>query len=196
MALHPYATDSIERSRVPLLMIVLCIPMAWFLRTGFAEWHIELPWWADAPSVLGFYGVLYFLFDRYLWRLPVFRHVGLREVPDLNGTWQGTLTPSGRGPRDVTLEIRQTWTMISIRLRTKHSSSQSLIATVLLAGKFDDVLSYQYLNEPREGQAISMQTHRGTAWLTLSPAEDVLEGEYSTGRDQKNFGRIEVRRPN
>lgn len=193
-AMHPYATDSAERTQVPLLMVVACIPLAWLLRTQFEEWNVQFPWWFDAPSILGFYAGLYFLFDRYMWRWPPLRKIGLTELPNLNGIWRGTLTPSGRSAREVEVEIIQTWSSISIRLKTKHSSSRSLIATVLLAGKFDDVLSYQYLNEPKPGAEIDMHTHRGTAWLTLSADEKTLDGEYSTGTGQKNFGRIVVER--
>lgn len=194
--MHPYATDSVERSRVPILLVVICIPIAWVIRHYCEGLQLALPWWFDAPSVLGFYGVFYFAFDRALWKLRLLRTLGLVEVPNLNGKWQGTLMPSGaKREREVTLEIQQTWSAISIRLRTKHSASKSMIATILLAGKLDDVLSYQYWNEPKPGVAFDMHTHRGTAWLTLSSDQTRLEGEYSTGTGQKNFGTIRVSRP-
>ena len=193
-AMHPYATDSNERTQVPLMMVVACIPLAWLLRTEFERFNIDFPWWFDAPSILGFYALLYFLFDRYLWKWQFLRKIGLTELPNLNGVWKGMLTPNGRSPRDVEITITQTWSNISVKLKTKHSSSRSLIATVLLAGRFDDVLSYQYLNEPKAGTEIDMHTHRGTAWLTLTPDETKLDGEYSTGTGQKNFGRIAVER--
>src|ERR687893_586058 len=92
--MHPYATDSDERKRLPLLMVGLSILLAWGLNRSMEATGVSLPWWFDAPSVAGFYGFIYVVFDKRLWLLLPARKLGLVKIPDLNGTWTGTVNPS------------------------------------------------------------------------------------------------------
>ena len=45
----------------------------WFLQTV----ETSTPWWIDAPSVIGFYGLLYWASDERLWKLGILRKIGL-----------------------------------------------------------------------------------------------------------------------
>ena len=55
-------------------------------------------------------------------------------------------------------------------------------------------LTYEFLNEPKSHTAATMAIHRGTASLRLqrSDREDVLEGEYYTGRGRTNHGALRL----
>lgn len=199
--MHPYSTDSEERTNVPLFLVIVSIAAAWSLRDLLSDMELHLPWWLDAPSVMGFYAGLHLLFDRVLWRMPLLRRMGICCIPDLSGTWRGTLRSSlnsFRYEREITAEVQQSWTRISIRLHTKSSASRSLLASILTAGDLGTVVSYQYLNEPKADRPVdtkyAMHAHRGTAWLNLSETGDVLEGEYHTGKDRKNFGTLSLTR--
>jgi hypothetical protein len=66
--MHGYSTDSAERRIVPLLLASVAIMLAWLSSKILAIVHLTLPWWLDAPSTVGYYGALYALFDRNLWR--------------------------------------------------------------------------------------------------------------------------------
>ncbi len=83
--MHGYSTDSGERRIVPLLLAFVAIALAWLSSKILAVMHLSLPWWLDAPSTLGFYGALYALFDRNLWRNRFLRKLGLARVPNLTG---------------------------------------------------------------------------------------------------------------
>lgn len=93
--MHPYATDSGERRLFPFLMVGLSILLAFVLHRAMGAVGVTLPWWIDAPSVAGFYGLVYTVFDKRLWRLSAAHRLGLVKVPDLNGTWTGTVHPYG-----------------------------------------------------------------------------------------------------
>jgi hypothetical protein len=53
------------------------------------------------------------------------------------------------------------------------------------------MLSYEHYNEPKPHAAETMHPHRGMTRLELiAPA--VLDGEYYTSRDRKNYGTLRV----
>jgi len=73
--MHGYSTDSSERRIVPLLLALLAIALAWatskFLAAAHLSSHV-----GGRPFSLAFYGALYALFDRYLWRNSFVRKLG------------------------------------------------------------------------------------------------------------------------
>src|SRR5260370_42105083 len=83
--MHGYSTDSSERRIVPLLLALLAIALAWASSKFLAAAHLSVPWWVDAPSLMAFYGMLYALFDRYLWRIGLVSKLGLVRIPNLGG---------------------------------------------------------------------------------------------------------------
>ena len=168
--MHPYTTDSSERRFVPLYIAGVSVLAAWILNRVLGAMQFTLPWWIDAPSVIGFYGLLYATFNKYLWRWWILRTIGVVKVPDLNGTWKGYVASSfdeHATKYDATLRIFQNWTLISIILETNYSKSSSLIAAILTENPGGAMLSYEYLNEPVPNAKHTMHTHRGTARLTM-----------------------------
>ena len=181
---------------MPLYMVGLSILLAWAFNRGTEVIGVSLPWWVDAPSVVSFYGVVYFAFERHIWRASVMHRLGIVKVPNLNGTWAGTVAPSSEehtAEHPVTVEIAQNWQSICIQLRTDNSGSHSVIGAVVVEEAEEAVLNYEYINEPRAHAVGSMHMHRGTARLRLIEGGDVLEGEYYTGRDRKSHGTLRVK---
>lgn len=194
--MHAYTTNSAERKFVPLYIAGASILAAWVLNRVLGAMQFALPWWIDAPSVIGFYGLLYAIFNKYLWRWQILRIIGVVKVPDLNGIWNGYVASSfdkHATKYDAILRIVQNWTRISIILETVYSKSSSLIAAIVTEDP-DTVLSYEYLNEPMPNAKHTMHTHRGTARLTMQSNGKALEGEYYTGRDRQNFGILRFER--
>jgi len=195
--MYPYTTDSNERKLVLFLLVIISLLLAWFLNRILEVLQCTLPWWIDAPSVVGFCGIFYTIFDKYLWRISILRRIGLVKVPNLHGIWKGYIASSfdaHAAKHDATIEIHQSWTRISINLRTQISKSRSLTAAILTENQDAILISYEYLNEPMPNAKITMHTHRGTARLTLTLDSQTLEGEYYTGRDRQNFGVLRFRR--
>jgi SMODS-associating 2TM, beta-strand rich effector domain len=145
----------------------------------------------DAPSVAGFYGIFYTLFDKWLWRMqPLRKALG---AYNLNGDYTGVLTSSfdkHATKHTASLSITQTWSEINIVLTTTESRSHSLTASLLTEMGW---LSYEYLNEPKPGTSETMHCHRGSARFSLD-AVHVLEGEYYGGRDRQNCGLLHFER--
>jgi uncharacterized membrane protein len=60
--MHGYSTDTDEKRVVILFLAALAIALAWVSSNLLAAVHLSMPWWADAPSSMFFYGVLYALY--------------------------------------------------------------------------------------------------------------------------------------
>jgi hypothetical protein len=196
--MHPYATDSDERRLVPLFIGALAIISAWFL-PGVLRWlGITVPWWIDAPSVIGFYGIYYGIFDRWLWSAEWLCTIRLVKVRNLNGSWDVELTSSfdqHAERRTAQIRITQTWTTLQVRLDSGQSRSGSVIATLLTSDPTEYVLNYEFQNTPNPDATGTMHAHRGSAEIRFErPGAAVGAGEYYSGRDRANLGPIWLRR--
>jgi hypothetical protein len=193
--MHAYATNASERESTPVWLAFFAVVCALSLSSGLKLAKLEVPWWVDAPSVMGFYGLIYQWFDKYLW-CQKFKFISFSSIPNLQGTWVGAIRCSysgGTDVPDVILYIRQTWTGLSVRLDTRNSSSYSIMATVNTQESSEPCLKYEYMNEPSALSVDTMNTHRGIANLQLSPNNQKLSGDYFTGRGRQNLGTMEFK---
>jgi len=111
--MHPYITDSNERNYVLFFIAVFSIFVAWALHVVLTSIQFTTPWWIDAPSVIGFYGLFYTIFNMYLWKISILRTIGIVKVPNLNGVWKGHIVSSFDNhatKHDGTIKIFQRWT--------------------------------------------------------------------------------------
>ncbi|HVN68910.1 MAG TPA: hypothetical protein VMU38_04545 [Candidatus Binatia bacterium] len=173
--MEQYSVDGRGRSGVYITIALAAIALAYVTRSAVATAGFVLPWWFDAPSFAGFYAAGNLIFDRWLWRVRIF---GFRfsEIPDFGGDWEGRIAEasSADGPSDVplTVQIRQTWTQISVFGRTKHGTTISKIAGVRID---DRELRYEY---ERRGNILH-EHHVGFCVQRLT-AGDEIEGSYYT----------------
>ncbi len=190
--MHGYSTDSNERRVVPLLLASVAIALAWMSSKSLAAAHLSVPWWMEAPSSMAFYGVLYTLFDKYLWRNSFVCKLGLVRIPNLMGRWRGYLITSFDGHvkrHELIINIFQSWTQVSVFLTTATSMSRSCAAVIQVDDPEGVALIYQYENQPLADAMKTMHMHYGTAMLRVSK-DGCLAGDYYAGRDRRTFGRI------
>jgi hypothetical protein len=120
------------------------------------------------------------------------------SVPDLNGTWNGELRSSYddfQTMYPITLDIKQEWSEISVRLtRPEGSGSKSTTASILLRAGVHPQITYTYQNNPNPDQVETMHAHDGTTILDieLGSVESTLDGTYYTGRDRKTYGTMKL----
>jgi hypothetical protein len=201
--MHTYSTDSSEKRYIPFFIAAFAIVASFALSALLKKCNFEFPWWFSLPiDTMGLYGVFYFLFDRYVWRWTVLRKLYLTKVPDISGKWKGKVTPTPTNgasaglavPTDIDFTIHQTWAELLICGRTALSKSRSLSGNFIISDERS--ISYEYTNEPANDAPSTMHVHRGTAILTLSEDGKSLEGEYYSGRDRQNIGKIKLTREN
>jgi hypothetical protein len=163
---------------------------------------LEIGWEAikKLPNVVTIYVLLALIFTNWAWRLSIFKK-WLVPLPDLQGTWKGTLestwidptTNQKIPPKDVMLVIKQTFSNISCVMYTDESDSFSNTAQI---NEDDDSgifrLSYNYTNRSRANVRDRSAIHDGAAILkVITEPEKVLKGEYWTSR--KTTGDISVK---
>lgn len=190
--MHPYVVNSGERVTVVLILAALSVAITYGFHFFLYKAGIQWPWWLEGPSVWTSFGILYYFFDKKLWRCQVLHFIGLVRTPDLNGQW----FVSGRSSTyddDFTgkAHIQQTWTKLSVFLETRYSKSHSLTASVLVQQPEGTTINYEYRNEPKPDAPSPMQPHRGTAMLFLR-SDSILEGEYYSGRGRQNYGSLKL----
>lgn len=144
-----------------------------------------------ATTAATVFGGLLVLFDRYIWHWGVARMGPINwTVPDIRGTWKGTLTPvdvpagvpQPQPPRTVYLVVRQSAFRVRLTLYTAESFSRSTAAEFT---RIDDEseLVYSYQNVPDLNLQGHSPAHLGTAALELVSTQPVtLKGVYYTQR--------------
>jgi hypothetical protein len=187
--MHPYATNSEERSKIPFFIAAVAIGLAWLIARSIKDAH--LPFWLEVPGTATLYALLLGFFRSYGWRIHTLHRAGLVKVPDLEGEWHGHVTSSFdqlAEKHPVTVRIRQNWTHILIKLEAGHSESTSEVASIYVGD--ETLLNYQYDNVPNARATATMHAHRGTATLKVSDDFRRLSGDYYSGRDRANHGMI------
>ncbi|MEK9138036.1 MAG: hypothetical protein AAB393_12995, partial [Bacteroidota bacterium] len=194
MIVHSYASDSIDRRLAPWGIAICAVGVAYGYGLLSDAYQFSLPWWFETPSVMLAYGLFHWVYDSWLWKLRV-RGCGLSQIPNCTGTWYGELRSShdGRTTIEGMLVVHQTWSRIVVEFQSESSASYSRMASLNVTPGASQGLIYEYTNDPRAEAKETMHAHRGFAFLRLSADGNWLDGDYYTGRDRTNFGRMRVR---
>lgn len=194
--MHDYAIDSRERVLVARILFTASAVVAGFAAVLIPSDLFPMQWLLPVPSIVLVFGVSYWAFDNWLWRLRFLRTMRLISVPYLRGAWTGTVASSYSGfekTQQVTVTIEQTWTKMAVRLNAGESRSWSVTASVLANAPEGLVLTYLFDNEPKAESVSTMQRFRGTSVLTGTDSGQ-LEGHYYTGRGRGTHGSLKLRR--
>lgn len=151
------------------------------------------------PSVMSLIGagtvylILYWLFDRHIWRLPLMAKV--LKVPNLQGEWRCEgISYSEMSDEPVAnwagiVSIAQSWDRLRIRLTTEQSASDSLVAAVMHDEAGGYRLFYNYRNEARIDQR-ELDSHVGFCDMRIFADQKRAEGDYFNGRGRTTYGRM------
>jgi hypothetical protein len=147
-------------------------------------------------------------FNRWGWKSGVIRKLGLVEVPDISGRWEGWVTetrsdlPSQYDSEKIEAEIiiQQTWRKIAIEFETHNSDSKSIGATILTKQRVQPTIIYQYKNDPKHSASKNLDIHYGTSNMTLTEEKvikkeiKVLTGFHYTGPQRETNGELHFKR--
>lgn len=203
---HEYAVlGGINRARVGRYIFAAAAALSTVLLAALASLNVLLQrlGWPEVPSGLAsllavatLYLALYWLFNRFAWRVPFVSN--LLRVPDIAGIWRcegKALNPdtSLKQYWEAKITIVQTFDKIRLRLQSPQSGSNSLAAAL----HWDDIdgykLLYHYRNDPRIGEA-ELQPHHGFAEIVFSKDRKTASGEYFNGRGRMTFGTMQLTR--
>ncbi len=180
---------------VIVFLLTISVLLTGSVHSALSAVNLEFQWLIDAFSAVLIYRILYYAFDRFIWKWSPLRNLGLVAVPNLNGKWQGHLTSSytsDNRSHSISVVITQQWSKISIQLEAEESHSRSVAASFLTDNPKSPELVYVYENVPESMKHKSMQIHGGTARLRLT--DSTLRGQYYTGRGRETIGNIVLER--
>ena len=141
-------------------------------------------------AAFGFYGLLYWLFDRVLWKAAYLAR--LHGVPDLNGKYLVTVLSSHEGhatTHNGSASIVQSWSHLVVRIEFEESSSRSTGGWLSSAPGAGVILVYAYANTPRGAAPPDLNQHDGTASVIFD-ASRCASGSYYTGRGRTTYGEV------
>ena len=185
---HPY-THSAQRSAT-VWLAVLGVVTAWTWGAITRLYSLNAPWWLDTPAVFGFYGLLYWAYDRLLWRFRPVRLV--HGIPLLSGRYRVQIRTSHDGhltSLGAVATIVQSWSRIIIRMDTENSISTSEVAWLSETPGVGFTVTYVYTNKPKSAASLDLTPHEGTAVLTFDSTGNGT-GWYYTGRGRTNYGEL------
>lgn len=146
-------------------------------------------------SVLGVFGILFFLFDQFLWK-----YIPGVGIPDLSGTWSGNLI-RGMEPgktdgkeSNISINITQTWSRMDVVFKGTHSISRSEIVGLFVSNPNHIELCYGYHKRPNDATGSGHEYSNGYTRLVLenSGQNDLLVGRYFS--DEFRGGTIRLSR--
>lgn len=193
--MHTYSCDKRSYKTTLAILFAMSICLTYICHLIFAKLNITLPWYAESPSVFGFYSVLIWVYDSWLWKIKICR-IRLSSIPDYSGTWKGYIISSyDKAKRyDCCVVITQTWKELSCKLTTKTSTSYSSAASVKVEIGPTEGLTWLYCNTPNNSADESMHIHYGVSHATISP-DGTMHCEYfNCARDRSTYGTITLKK--
>ena len=185
--------------KIHLSLILLIGAIIWGIILIISGIAVSLDWLRPLTIVSGILLLLIGIFDRWLWRLSIFRG-WLVKRPYINGTWQVELISNWADPNTGQqippikgyMSIWQTHSLLNMRLFTTESQS-TLIGSEIVSDKDDTFrIAAVYENEPKQMVRGKSPIHHGGLLLQctgLSPT--TINGSYWTDRGTR--GDIEMR---
>lgn len=179
--------------RSVLVRVVAAIVLSVFsVGTWVTSGELEISWLRFFSAAVFLATIALASWDLWLWRVPIVQR--LPGVPrSVRGTWKGTLTSFWKdpetgeriNPKPAYLVVRQTASLVSVKLYTDESKSSSSLASVSVPDG-TAVLDYLYLNRPKSSVEHRSRMHHGSTVLDVigNPAKR-LEGRYWTDRDSR-----------
>lgn len=201
--MHDYSIDRHPKEKILFflaLAAILVTPVVNDTMSNAATYFGANTGWTvplTAFPVFALFGGIYFAFDRYLWKWGWARKVLL--VPDLNGTWVCAGQTTMKDGQNTTIDwsgrvtITQSWSKISIHLKTQHSESKSISASLFHEEGVGYRLLYQYSNNPNAKQ-LELSKHSGSTELLFAENCSTGEGHYFTDRHRRTVGTLKLER--
>ncbi|MCK5832029.1 MAG: hypothetical protein KAH20_17190 [Methylococcales bacterium] len=202
--MHDYSIDNHPKEKILFFLALIAITVTPFINNlskTILDYAEATAGWSSIPvtviPVFAIFGGLYWLFNKYLWRISFLRKFLL--VPDFNGEWvvEGKTTLKEGKEADFIwsgeITITQSWSKIYIYIKTKQSSSKSVSASIHIDEGVGYKVLYQYENIPNADE-LELLKHSGSAELLFDLSCLSAKGHYYTDRHRNTVGILELRK--
>jgi len=192
--MHQYSVDY-DRKIIYFLLVSTSIAI-----TSLINYYINLSY--IVITAFSVFGVMFLLFNNFLWKSKILHKLGIVKTPNLIGTWEGIIRSSYHEFNEeipACIIIKQTWTHIFIKGNFNQSKSYSISANLEINGGARTILQYVYMNQNNlvktEG---TMNPHSGLTILEFTSDDadkDSAEGKYYNEPPQNaNYGVLNLKK--
>lgn len=191
-------------NKMQISSIILLAAVIWGALLIFDGVVLSISWFSPFSKVVGALMIIIGIFDRFLWRLSIFRG-WLVKRPDISGTWcaifqSDWIDPNTGASIDPTkgfMAIYQTYTETRLRLMTEESFSVILSARLTRLPDKSYRLSAVYRNEPNILIRDQSPIHHGSLLIDI-PNNNPLQisGYYWTDRQTRGEIMLDSRKKN
>lgn len=198
--MHDYSIGKNPKETVLFILALVAVFFTPKLNSFIQELGISTGWYtatATTVSVFVWFGLVYWFFNKHLWKCAWLRKFLL--VPDLDGKWlvEG-MTVLKNGSKadfkwDGTITVTQSWSKILIHLQTNQSASKSVSASIHHVDGIGYTLLYQYENAPAADQ-LELAKHSGSVELLFDLECLSAEGHYYTDQHRNTIGTMKLRK--
>lgn len=180
-------------SRLHLSTILVIAAVLWGAALIFAGVAIKVTWFQPFSVVVGVLVLILAAFDLWLWRISWLRGWFVNR-PCIRGTWKVSLQSQWTDPEtgepppaiEAYIAIRQTYSLLSMRLMTEESASELLGADIVRAADGTCRVAGVYRNEPRLAVRERSPIHYGALLMEIEGDPPVrLAGHYWTDRNSR-----------
>lgn len=100
-----------------------------------------------APSAMVVFLALIGLYDKFFWKYV--SAVGLSNIPNLNGVWEGTLEKNNGQGFPVSMHVTQTWRTMQVSMDTDTTTGSLQVASISVSNKNRPIAKWIYNLRPR-----------------------------------------------
>lgn len=182
--MHTYSMRGCSRERYVFYLALTAITVVAVMRQAAGYVGVAI-----SVTAFGVFAGLFFMFDRWIWKLP--RIGSLLGTPDLSGVW--TIDGSTDGADGVardwngTLIIGQTWSHIAISIETEQSRSRSTMASLERDPGFGYRLIYGYANSRKDVDG-ELRSHNGTCEAIIADDLQSADAAYFNDHQRRTVG--------
>ena len=165
-----YTISPVSRMKVYFIIALISVTIVQLADFwGFTVWGIDV----SVPSAFLIYASLFSIYDKYLWKIPVFNM--LHDIPDLNEIYAVKITQAGAEKTDCfTGFIEQTFTRIQVQIERSNSISKATTASLDLSTPRSGVLKFSYRHEPTAADPKGY--NQGDGFQTLFILDGKMQG--------------------
>ena len=202
--MHAYSIDSSIRRNiyVGLGFFAFMIPtICNFMTHKVSHFFTSVPNLAWPLSFATTFGVLYFVFDRYMWKWKISRSI--HKIPNLEGVYSVKglssyeLDETTQAPKycfNMEIKIKQSFSRIEVFSESNDSTSRSTLAGFCMDHAVG-LFRYSFENTPKNKSNPELQRHPGLIELRIKD-NDELQGDYFSGKHRLRYGELTLRRKN
>lgn len=193
--MHSYSCNQKSYKWVVISIFVLAVTIAYGYHLLSIKFSFALPWYVEAPSIFGVYGLIAWLYDIFLWKKSIFG-IKLSRIPIYEGMWKGILISSYDKGKEIPciLEIKQSWSSILCKLSTETSESYSCVARIESEAGVEEGIQWMYDNRPLNSAPKGMHIHRGVAHGKIGEDGKLVCDYFNCSRDRPTYGTITLER--